>query len=142
MRGRPVRWGAGALVAAAALAGCSNSGQTAPDDRATVSVDGTRMSFDALRCTRLQNYLTVSAGQRPGEFTAVFDVSGTRPSLAWVKLRDVGGFSGDVWRGGVGQADAVRRAGEYVVSGSAYGGYASRPAELGVTAPFRITAKC
>ncbi|AFM16449.1 hypothetical protein Mycch_1655 [Mycolicibacterium chubuense NBB4] len=137
------RWLLAALmISAAGLTGCSSSVQTAPSSHATLTVNGVTVDVDALRCGRVKSYLTVAGDQQQNEFTAVFDVSGSEPKMDWVKLRNVAGFSGDVWRGGVGDATAARRDDTYVVAGSAYGYFRSRPTELGVLAPFRIQARC
>lgn len=130
------------LLAPLLLAGCSAGTQTAPVDHATVTVADATVDFDALRCSRTQIYISVAGISQPAEFTAVFDISGAKPVVAWVKIRDVAGFSGDVWRGGVGSADAVRRDREYVVTGSAYGVDGTHPTDLGITVPFRIRARC
>ncbi|WP_422746367.1 lipoprotein LpqH [Mycobacterium sp. WMMD1722] len=131
-----------AAMMATGLTGCAASVETAPDSHATVTVNDVAVHYDALRCSRAQSYLTVGVDRGPSRWTTVLDVSGASPVAKWTKIRDVAGFTGDVWQGGVGSAEVVRRADDYVVTGSAYGVYESRPAALGVSAPFRIEAKC
>lgn len=131
------------VVIVALATGCSGAGQAAPARESTISIGGATVRFDGLGCVRSQSYLSMVAARAGAEVAVVLDTSGVKPEVAWIKLRNVNGLSGDVWRGGVGDARAVPRDGrEYVVTGSAYGFSAAAPTELGIPVPFRIDARC
>ncbi|KRE31761.1 hypothetical protein ASG82_01955 [Mycobacterium sp. Soil538] len=131
------------VVIAALVTGCSAAGEAAPARESTISIGGATVRFDGLGCVRSQSYLSILAGRAGAEVAVMLDTSGVKPEVDWIKLRNVNGLSGDVWRGGVGRARAVRRDGrEYVVTGSAYGFSAASPTDLGIPVPFRIDARC
>lgn len=95
------------------------------------------------RCERQQEYLSVEAGDPPGEITGVVDIGGVRPVAKWVKIRNLGGFTGDAWEGGVGSIETVRNDGRTTeLSGTAYGVYTARPHDLAQTARFSMTVQC
>lgn len=133
-----------ALALSAGLTGCSDQQETAPPvTRATATIDGTTLAALTPRCERQQQYLSVRAGDRSGEVTGVLDVGGVRPVAEWVKIRDLGGFTGDFWRGGVGGIESVRNDhGTFRLVGTAYGVHTARPHELGQTAHFSIRVEC
>ncbi|WP_192726342.1 lipoprotein LpqH [Mycobacterium sp. OAS707] len=58
-----------------------------------------------------------------------------------VKIRDVEGFTGDYWRGGVGQAEAGRSGPQLIVSGSAYC-VTDHGRPTPTTTAFRLVAVC
>jgi hypothetical protein len=68
-------------------------------------------------------------------------VSAYRVIPQWVKIRDIGGFSGSFWQGGAGDAQAEVTNGAYTITGSAYGINSSNPNKV-VTTDFKITAEC
>lgn len=112
----------GTLIVVAALStACSTAARTPQVPDSTVPVGDATIAFDAIRCTRSQSYLTVAGHRDRADVTIVLDVSDVEPKVAFARLRDVDGFSGDVWQGGVGRADLVSRGRDYVVNGSAYG---------------------
>ena len=59
----------------------------------------------------------------------------------WVKIRNVGGFTGSFWQGGVGDAHVDLAQNAYTITGSAYGINNSNPNKV-VTTDFKITAEC
>lgn len=142
---RPLnRVAATALALSAVLAGCSEQQPTEPPvARATVTVNDTAVASLVPRCERQQKYLSVRAGNSRGEITGVLDVGGARPVAKWVKIRDLGGFSGDFWEGGVGSIKTVRNDGNTTeLGGTAYGVYTARPNELAQTARFSFEVQC
>jgi Mycobacterium 19 kDa lipoprotein antigen len=132
------------VVLSAGLTGCSDQQETAPPvSRATVTVNGTAVGPLVPRCERQQRYLSIQAGDPPGEITGVLDVDGVRPVAKWVKIRDLGGFTGDFWEGGVGGIETVRNdGGTTELAGAAYGVYTARPHELAQTARFSMEVQC
>ncbi|KUI28541.1 hypothetical protein AU196_09125 [Mycobacterium sp. IS-1742] len=132
------------VVLSAGLTGCSEQKSTEPPvTRATVTVNDIAVGPLVPRCERQQRYLSVRAGDPPGEITGVVDVGGARPVAKWVKIRDLGGFTGDAWEGGVGNIATVRNDGRITeVTGTAYGVYTARPHELARTARFSMTVQC
>lgn len=126
------------------MTGCADGQPTTPaTPQATVTVDDTTVGPLPATCERLRSYLTVRVDNAPGELTGVLDVGGVAPVAKWVKLRDLAGFTGDAWAGGVGDVDTRRAAdGSYVLTGTAYGVYTARPDELAQTAPITVEARC
>jgi hypothetical protein len=72
---------------------------------------------------------------------AVVVLSGYQAIPQWVKIRNVDGFTGSFWKGGVGDARADVTNSAYTISGSAYGISSSNPNKT-VTTDFKIVAEC
>ena len=68
-------------------------------------------------------------------------LSGETVIPQWVKIRNVGGFTGSFWQGGVGDAHVDLAQSAYTITGSAYGINNSNPNKV-VTTDFKITAEC
>ena len=68
-------------------------------------------------------------------------ISSDRVIPEWVKIRNVDGFTGSFWQGGVGDARAGLAGSAYTITGSAYGINSSNPNKV-VTTDFAITAEC
>jgi Mycobacterium 19 kDa lipoprotein antigen len=136
------RWFAIALVlvAGAGVAGCGQA-ETVPRKAARLTVDGTTRTTRPPECSQDQSYRTIDIRDQNGEVEAVVLLSGYRAIPQWVKIRNIDGFTGSFWQGGVGDAhaDVANRA--YTISGSAYGINDSNPNKV-VTTGFKITAEC
>jgi hypothetical protein len=89
----------------------------------------------------LQSYRTIDIRDRDGQVEAVVLLSGYRAIPQWVKIRNVDGFTGSFWEGGVGSAhvDVINSA--YTITGSAYGINSSNPNKV-ITTDFKISAEC
>ncbi len=72
---------------------------------------------------------------------AVVLLSGYRAMPQWVKIRNVDGFTGSFWQGGVGDAHVDLTNDAYTITGSAYGINSSNPNKV-VTTDFKIVAQC
>lgn len=137
-------WGAIAAVAfagvAAAAAGCGNA-QSVPRKAAHLTIDGATHAARPAACSQNLGYRTLDIPDRDGHVEAVVLLSGDRAIPQWVKIRDIDGFTGSFWEGGVGdaRADVAKRV--YTISGSAYGINRSNPNKV-VTTDFTITAEC
>jgi len=128
------------LVAGAGTAGCGHA-QTTPLKAARVTIDGSSHTARPPACHQDQLYRTINISDRDGGVEAVVLISGYRAIPQWVKIRNVNGFTGSFWQGGVGDAQADVTNDAYTISGSAYGINSSSPDKT-VTADFRITAEC
>ncbi|KUH85056.1 MULTISPECIES: lipoprotein LpqH [unclassified Mycobacterium] len=135
---------AAALLLTAWLSGCSSPPPASPDTMggtATVSINS-HPTGDRhyVSCAKVNWLLTIESGDTDTGFTAIVDTDGG-PDAQVVKIRDLGGFTGSAWTGGVGQLRATRDNGRITISGTGYGYFADdrhRPA----TAAFDITAGC
>jgi hypothetical protein len=58
-----------------------------------------------------------------------------------VKIRNIDGFTGSFWEGGVGSAHVDATNNAYTITGSAYGINSSNPNRV-ITTDFKITAEC
>lgn len=128
------------LFAGAAVAGCGQA-QTTPRKAAHVTIDGATHTARPAACSQIQSYRTLDIGDEHGHVEATVLLSGYRVMPQWVKIRNIGGFTGSFWQGGVGdaRADVTDRA--YTITGSAYGISNSNPNKV-ITTDFKITAEC
>jgi hypothetical protein len=129
-----------AFILLAGVAACGQA-QTTPRKAARVTIDGASHTTRPAACSQLQSYRTLDIGDQNGHVEAVVMVSGYRAIPQWVKIRDIDGFTGSFWQGGVGDAHAEVANGAYTISGSAHGINSSNPNKV-VTTDFKITAGC
>lgn len=141
-----IRLAAAAALLGIVVPGCtSDSPTSAPPispNTATVSVNG-RDAGDRLfvRCSQIQWLLTIDAVDQASGFTAMVSKVGGGPDPKFVKIRDVAGFTGSAWDGGVGHIEARRDGAVLTLEGSGYGFFADNPGEP-TTAAFSITTAC
>jgi hypothetical protein len=103
--------------------------------------DGATHTTRPPACKQDQAYRTITIDERGGLVEAVVLVSGERVIPQWVKIRNVDGFTGSFWEGGVGDAHAELGKTAYTIAGSAYGIKSSNPNKV-VTTDFKIIAEC
>ncbi len=140
MHDRLVAPAAVALVLVATTAGCGTA-ETMPRHAARLTIDGDTHTTRPPACSQLQGYRTIDILDRDGRVEAVVLLSGERVIPQWVKIRNVGGFTGSFWQGGVGDAHVDLAQNAYTITGSAYGINNSNPNKV-VTTDFKITAEC
>ena len=140
MHDRLVARAAVALVLVATTAGCGTA-ETIPRHAARLTIDGNTHTTRPPACSQLQGYRTIDILDHDGRVEAVVLLSGERVIPQWVKIRNVGGFTGSFWQGGVGDAHVDLAQNAYTITGSAYGINNSNPNKV-VTADFKITAEC
>lgn len=128
------------LVAVAVLAGCGQA-QTTGLKPARVTIAGAAHTTRPPACSQNQSYRTIDIRDHDGDVEAVVLLSGYRAMPQWVKIRNVDGFTGSFWLGGVGDAHADVTNSAYTISGSAYGINSSKPDKV-VTTDFKIFAEC
>jgi hypothetical protein len=58
-----------------------------------------------------------------------------------LKIRNIDGFTGSFWEGGVGNAHVDLSNSAYTITGSAYGINSSNPNKV-ITTDFKISAEC
>jgi hypothetical protein len=122
------------------LAACGHV-QTTPRKAARLTIDGSSHTARPPACHQDQLYRTITIPDRDGSVEAVLLISGYRAIPQWVKIRNVNGFTGSFWQGGVGDAHADVTNDAYTISGSAYGINTGSPDKT-VTTDFKITAEC
>ncbi len=122
------------------VAGCS-SAQTTPRPGARLTIDGATHTTRHCACRHDQMYRTISIPDRGGEVEAVVLLSGYRAMPQWVKIRNIDGFNGSFWRGGVGDARVDLNNDAYTITGTAYGINSSNPNKV-VNTDFKIVAEC
>lgn len=128
------------FVVLAGVAGCGQP-QTTPRKAARLTVDGATHTTRPPSCSQTQQYRTIDIKDRDGAVEAVVLTSGYRVIPQWVKIRNVDGFTGSFWEGGVGDAHADVTNNAYTISGSAYGINSSNPNKV-ITTGFKIIAEC
>jgi hypothetical protein len=128
------------MAGVTAVAGCS-SPPTTPLKAAHLTLDGAAHTTRPPACSQDQSYRTIDLRDHDGSVEAVMIISGYRAMPQWVKIRNIDGFTGSFWEGGVGSAHADVTNGVYTITGSAQGINASSPDKV-VTTDFKITAEC
>lgn len=127
-------------TAVLALAGCGQT-QTTGLKPAHLTIAGAGHTARPPACSQTQQYRTINIADHDGSVEAVVLLSGYRAMPQWVKIRNVDGFTGSFWQGGVGDARADVTNSSYTISGSAYGISSSNPDKV-VTTDFKIVADC
>ncbi|WP_406815555.1 lipoprotein LpqH [Mycobacterium sp. M23085] len=122
------------------VAGCS-AGQTTPRRAARLTIDGATHTTRPPACRQDQMYRTISIPDRDGAVEAVVLLSGYRVMPQWVKIRNIDGFTGSFWQGGVGDAHVDLTNDAFTITGSAYGINSSNPNKV-VNTDFKIVAQC
>ncbi len=128
------------LAVAGGVAGCAGT-QTTPLRAARLTIAGTTHMARPPACSQEQSYRTIDIRDHDGSVEAVVLLSGYRAIPQWVKIRNVDGFTGSFWEGGVGDARADVTKEAYTISGSAYGINSSDPNKVVMT-DFKIVADC
>ncbi len=128
------------LIAGVGVAGCGQA-QTTPRKAARLTIDGATHTTRPPSCSQNQQYRTIDIKDRDGGVEAVVLTSGYRVMPQWVKIRNVDGFTGSFWEGGVGDAHADVTNDAYTITGSAYGINSGNPDKV-VTTEFKIIAEC
>jgi hypothetical protein len=134
------RFVAVAFVVVASVAGCTQA-ETTPRKAAHLTIDGSTHAMRPPACSQIQSYRTMDIRDHDGQVEAVVQLSGYRAMPQWVKIRNVDGFTGSFWEGGVGDAHADVTNSVYTITGSAYGINSSNPNKV-ITTDFKITAEC
>jgi Mycobacterium 19 kDa lipoprotein antigen len=131
---------AGAFALVASIAGCAEP-QTTPRAAAHLTIDGASHPARPPACSQVQSYRTIDIRDRDGQVEAVVLLSASRAIPQWVKIRNIDGFTGSFWQGGVGEAHVDVTNSAYTITGSAYGINSGNPNKV-VTTDFKITAEC
>jgi hypothetical protein len=129
-----------AFVVVAGVAGCAQA-QTTPLRAARLTIDGATHTTHPPACSQMQSYRTIDIRDRGGQVEAVVQLSGDRAIPQWVKIRNIDGFTGSAWEGGVGSAHVYVTNNAYTITGSAYGINSSNPNKV-ITTDFKISAEC
>ncbi|MCV7413249.1 lipoprotein LpqH [Mycobacterium florentinum] len=127
-------------VLAAGVAGCAEP-QTTPRAAAHLTIGGASHAARPPACSQVQSFRTIDIPDRDGQVEAVVLLSAARAIPQWVKIRNVDGFTGSFWQGGVGDARVDVANSAYTITGRAYGINNSNPNKV-VTTDFKITAEC
>nr|WP_246398817.1 lipoprotein LpqH [Mycobacterium vicinigordonae] len=128
------------LTFAGAVSGCADT-QTVPRKGAHVTIDGSTHTARPPACSQIQGYRTIDIRDHDGQIQAVVLMSGDRVMPQFVKIRDVDGFTGSYYEGGVGDAHVDLANGAYTIAGSASGINSANPNKV-VTTDFKISAEC
>ncbi len=128
------------IAGAAGVAGCAQA-QTTSRKAARLTIDGATHTTRPAACSQDQSYRTIDVQDHDGQVEAVVLLSGYRVIPQWVKIRNIDGFTGSFWEGGVGDAHADVTNVAYTITGNAYGINSSNPNKV-VTTDFKIIADC
>ena len=129
-----------ACVVVAGVAGCAQT-QTTPLRAARLTIGGATHTTRPPACSQLQSYRTIDIRDRDGQVEAVVLLNAYRAIPQWVKIRNIDGFTGSFWEGGVGSAHVDLTDSAYTITGSAYGINSSNPNKV-TTTDFKISAEC
>jgi hypothetical protein len=131
---------AAAVLIIASVAGCAET-QTVPRKAAHLTMAGATHTTSPATCRQDQGYRTIDISDRGGKVEAVLLLSAARVIPQWVKIRNVDGFTGSFWQGGVGNARADVARGAFTITGTAYGINSDNPNKV-VTTDFKVAAEC
>ena len=126
MQNRLVAKAGVALVVVATIAGCADA-ETIPRKAARLTIDGNTHSTRPPACSQDQSYRSIDIREHDGRVEAVVLVSGERVIPQWVKIRNIAGFTGSAWQGGVGDAHVDLAKNTYTITGSASGINSNNP---------------
>lgn len=112
-----------------------------PRKAAQVTIDGAAHTTRPPACSQIEAYRTIDIRERDGHVQAVMLISGDRVIPQFVKIRNVDGFTGSYYEGGVGNARVVVDKNAYTITGSASGINNDNPNKV-VTTDFKIRAEC
>ncbi|MGO9693865.1 MAG: lipoprotein LpqH [Mycobacterium sp.] len=140
MQSRSLAVGFHLIAGAGSIAGGAQAATTARE-AARLTIDGATHTTRPPECNQDQSYRTIDIRDRDGQVEAVVLLSANRAIPQWVKIRNVDGFTGSFWHGGVGDARADVTNGAYTISGSAYGINSGNPNKV-ITTDFKIIAEC
>ena len=129
-----------AMVVVAGVAGCADT-RTVSRKAAHLTIDGATRTASPAACSQDQAYRTIDISDRDGNVEAVVLLSGDKVIPQWVKIRNVDGFTGSFWEGGVGNARADVTRSAFTIAGSAYGINSDHPDKV-VTTDFKVAAEC
>jgi hypothetical protein len=129
-----------ALLVVVSVAGCAQS-RTTPLKAARLTIDGATHTTRPPACSQMQSYRTIDIRDHDGQVEAVVLLSADRAIPQWVEIRDIDGFTGSFWEGGVGSAHADLTNSAYTITGSAYGINSNNPNKV-ITTDFKISAEC
>lgn len=131
---------AAAVLVIASVAGCAET-ETVSRKAAHLTIAGATHTTSPAACRQDQGYRTIDISDRDGNVEAVVLLSGDKVIPQWVKIRNVDGFTGSFWQGGVGNARADVTRSAFTITGSAYGINSGNPNKA-VNTDFKITAEC
>lgn len=129
-----------ALTLAGTVSGCGEA-LTVPLKAAHVTIDGKGFPAHPPACSQIESYRTIDVRDRDGHVQAVMLISGDRVIPQFVKIRNVEGFTGSYYEGGVGDAHVDVNKNSYTITGSASGINTSNPNKV-VSTDFKISAEC
>jgi hypothetical protein len=129
-----------AVFVAAGVSGCGQA-QTVPLKAGHLTLDGATRSTRPPACRQDQSYRTIDLRDHDGQVEAVVLLNGDRAVPQWVKIRNIDGFTGSAWQGGVGSARVDLANRTFTITGSAYGINSNKPDKV-VTTDFKIVAEC
>jgi hypothetical protein len=140
MQNRLLTVGLATVAVVVSVAGCGAT-QTVSRRAARLTIDGATHTSSPPACRQDQMYRTINIRDRDGGVEAVVLFSGLRTMPQWVKIRNVSGFTGSFWQGGVGDARVDVTNDAFTITGSAYGINSGNPNKV-VTTDFKIVAEC
>jgi len=129
------------------LAGCSDSPEyqppagALPAGTAQVSIGGQDVgTSDAVACTTIETVTTISTGEEAAGTTSAVD-SAIEPTALFVKIRNLGGFTGNYWQDVDGEAEVDTAAGTFTITGRA-NGFATDKPSFRTAEDFEIKVAC
>lgn len=135
------------LVAAAAVmlvvgaAGCSSQPAALGGTTAKVTINGQGTGGPhPVRCTQTGWTWTIETPNDAKGFRASVG-TGDKVVVESVTFHDFGGFTGNYWKGNIGEAEVKTNQGKFTITGSADGSFSANPSNA-VNATFRIEADC
>ena len=129
------------MVGMVSVSGCSVQHQTQAIHQSHVTIDGDKFSAGAPTCRQQQMYRSIDISIAQSHIEAVVLLKADAAIPQWVKIHEVGGFTGSFWKNGVGDAQASIYQQRFTITGNAYGINNRAPNKV-TTTDFTIVAEC
>jgi ipoprotein LpqH len=130
---------AGAVSLLVGIVGCSSPSDALSIPGAHVVINGQGVDLQ-VRCEQASRLWTIETLEKEPGITATVETGDVVTAKA-VDIRNVGGFTGTYWEGGIGKAEARVSQGRFTINGEAQGSFADKPNHR-VTATFDVTSDC
>jgi ipoprotein LpqH len=128
-------------LSVAVLGGCTPRPQTPLGGTASVTVNGNDAKFQTVKCTQVEWYRKIDIGGDFAGATVAVDARAEPVTVASVRIRNLGGFTGMYSQGGEGDVNTSLSSGKFTITGTAHGYKSDKPNEP-ATATFKIVVTC
>ncbi len=134
--------GAAAVLGLILLVACSPRPSSPSAATASVTVNGSKATFNLVNCTQVEWFRTIHIGSDFAGATVQVDERREPVTVQSVRIQNVADFTGTYSQGdGSDSATTSVNSGQFTIAGTAHGSKTDKPTEP-ATADFKIVAAC